>query len=152
MNWSEYSRFVGDVFGAPLALEGLIAFFPRINLHRSVDFRLTRLPKSLHLAAIWIVAIAVNLSAFFIITANSFMQHPVGTHYNPETKRAELADIWELFGNNTGIAAFWHAVTASFLVAGTFVAAVCAWWMVRSRATPRLGRCFARERSWDAGW
>jgi len=136
MNWSEYSRFVGDVFGAPLALEGLIAFFLESTFIGLWIFGWTRLPKWLHLSAIWIVAIAVNLSAFFIITANSFMQHPVGTRYNPETKRAELADIWELFGNNTGIAAFWHAVTASFLVAGTFVAAVCAWWMVRSKASP----------------
>ncbi|MFN8088329.1 MAG: cytochrome ubiquinol oxidase subunit I [Mycobacterium sp.] len=142
MNWSEYSRFVGDVFGAPLALEGLIAFFLESTFIGLWIFGWTRLPKSLHLAAIWIVAIAVNLSAFFIITANSFMQHPVGTRYNPETKRAELADIWELFGNNTGIAAFWHAVTASFLVAGTFVAAVCAWWMVRSRATPEARTMF----------
>jgi cytochrome d ubiquinol oxidase subunit I len=82
------------------------------------------------------VAIAVNLSAFFIITANSFMQHPVGTRFNPATRRAELQSIAELFTNNTGVAAFWHAVAASFLVAATFVAAVCAWWMVRAKGSP----------------
>jgi cytochrome d ubiquinol oxidase subunit I len=136
MNWSEYSRFVGDVFGAPLAMEGLVAFFVESTFIGLWIFGWDRLPKWLHLASIWLVAIAVNLSAFFIITANSFMQHPVGTRYNPQTKRAELLSIWELFTNNTAIAAFWHAVVASLLVAATFVAAVSAWWMVRSKDQP----------------
>nr|MDT0523219.1 cytochrome ubiquinol oxidase subunit I [Streptomyces sp. DSM 41633] len=82
---------------------------------------------------IWIVALAVNMSAFFIIAANSFMQHPVGAKFNPETGRAELTSIVGLFTNNTAIAAFSHAVAGAFLTAGTFVACVCAWWMVRSR-------------------
>ncbi|AQT80334.1 cytochrome ubiquinol oxidase subunit I [Mycolicibacterium litorale] len=136
MNWSEYSRFVGDVFGAPLALEGLVAFFLESTFIGLWIFGWSRLPKWLHLTSIWLVALAVNLSAFFIITANSFMQHPVGTRFNPATGRAELDSITELFTNNTGVAAFWHAVTASFLTAATFVAAVCAWWMVRAKATP----------------
>ncbi|WP_179472380.1 cytochrome ubiquinol oxidase subunit I [Mycolicibacterium vinylchloridicum] len=136
MNWSEYSRFVGDVFGAPLALEGLVAFFLESTFIGLWIFGWTRLPRWLHLTSIWLVAIAVNLSAFFIITANSFMQHPVGTRYNPATGRAELQSITELFTNNTGVAAFWHAVAASFLVAATFVATVCAWWMVRSKGAP----------------
>lgn len=133
MNWSEYSRFVGDVFGAPLAMEGLAAFFVESTFIGLWIFGWQRLPRWMHLASIWLVALAVNASAFFIISANSFMQHPVGTRYNPETKRAELVSIWELFTNNTAIAAFWHAVVASLLVASTFVAAVCAWWMVRSK-------------------
>src|SRR5882762_4758274 len=95
MNWSEYSRFVGDVFGAPLAMEGL--------------------------------------AAFFIIAANSWMQHPVGARYNPETGRAELTSIVALFTNNTATAAFSHAVTGALLTAGTFVAGVCAWWLLRAR-------------------
>lgn len=136
MNWSEYSRFVGDVFGAPLALEGLVAFFLESTFIGLWIFGWTRLPRWLHLTSIWLVAIAVNLSAFFIITANSWMQHPVGTRFNPQTGRAELQSIVELFTNNTGVAAFWHAVTASFLTAATFVAAVCAWWMVRSKGSP----------------
>jgi cytochrome d ubiquinol oxidase subunit I len=136
MNWSEYSRFVGDVFGAPLAMEGLVAFFVESTFIGLWIFGWDRLPKWLHLTSIWLVALAVNLSAFFIITANSFMQHPVGTRFNPQTKRAELVSIWELFTNNTGIAAFWHAVVASLLVAATFVAAISAWWMVRSKDQP----------------
>ncbi|WP_067968560.1 cytochrome ubiquinol oxidase subunit I [Mycolicibacter icosiumassiliensis] len=134
MSWSEYSRFVGDVFGAPLAMEGLAAFFFESIFIGLWIFGWTRLPRLVHLACIWVVAIAVNVSAFFIISANSFMQHPVGAHYNPVTKRAELDSIGALLTNNTGIAAFTHVVVGSWLTAGVFVAAVCSWWMVREPA------------------
>jgi cytochrome d ubiquinol oxidase subunit I len=133
MNWSQYSRFVGDVFGAPLAMEGLAAFFFESTFLGLWIFGWSRLPRLVHLACIWIVAIAVNVSAFFIIVANSFMQHPVGAHYNPATRRAELDSITALLSNNTARAAFSHAVTGSLLTAGTFVAAVSAWWLVRSQ-------------------
>ncbi|KZS63741.1 cytochrome BD ubiquinol oxidase subunit I [Mycobacterium kansasii] len=136
MNWSEYSRFVGDIFGAPLAMEGLMAFFFESTFLGLWIFGWSRLPRLVHLACIWIVAIAVNVSAFFIISANSFMQHPVGAHYNPATKRAELNSITALLTNNTAIAAFSHTVTGSLLTAGTFVAAVSAWWLVRSNTAP----------------
>jgi cytochrome bd ubiquinol oxidase subunit I len=137
MNWSEYSRFVGDIFGAPLAMEGLVAFFFESTFIGLWIFGWTRLPRLVHLACIWIVAIAVNMSAFFIIAANSFMQHPVGARYNPDSGRAELNSIVDLFTNNTAIAAFTHAVAGAFLTAGAFVAGVCAWWMVRSRSDTR---------------
>ncbi len=132
MNWSEYSRFVGDVFGAPLALEGLVAFFLESTFLGLWIFGWERLPKLVHLATIWLVAIGVNASAFFIIAANSFMQHPVGARYNPERGRAELTSIWELLTNNTALAAFPHVVAGALLTAGTFVAGVAGWWMVRS--------------------
>ena len=132
MNWSEYSRFVGDVFGAPLALEGLVAFFLESTFLGLWIFGWERLPKLVHLATIWLVAIGVNASAYFIIAANSFMQHPVGAVYNPETGRAELTSIWELLTNNTALAAFPHVVAGAFLTAGTFVAGIGGWWMVRS--------------------
>ncbi|MGV0634764.1 cytochrome ubiquinol oxidase subunit I [Mycolicibacillus trivialis] len=142
MNWSEYSRFVGDVFGAPLALEGLAAFFVESTFIGLWIFGWSRLPKLVHLACIWMVAIAVNLSAFFIIAANSFMQHPVGAHYNPETGRAELHSIMALFTNNTAQAAVSHTVAGAFLTAGTFVAAVCAWWMVKDPAADDARRMY----------
>jgi cytochrome d ubiquinol oxidase subunit I len=132
MNWSEYSRFVGDIFGAPLAFEGLIAFFFESTFIGLWIFGWGRLPRWLHLACIWIVAIAVNVSAFFIIAANAFMQHPVGTRFNPRSGRAELTDFGALLTNNTAIWAFLHTVTASLLTAGAFVAGVSAWLMVRS--------------------
>ncbi|MBY4209765.1 cytochrome ubiquinol oxidase subunit I [Rhodococcus fascians] len=131
MNWSEYSRFVGDVFGAPLALEGLVAFFLESTFLGLWIFGWSRLPKLVHLATIWLVAIGVNASAFFIIAANSWMQHPVGATYNEETGRAELTDIWALLTNNTALAAFPHAVAGAFLTAATFVAGISGWWMVR---------------------
>ncbi|TXI55062.1 cytochrome ubiquinol oxidase subunit I [Mycolicibacter arupensis] len=133
MNWSEYSRFVGDVFGAPLAMEGLAAFFFESTFIGLWIFGWGRLPRLVHLTCIWVVAVATNVSAFFIIAANSFMQHPVGAHYNPETRRAELDSIAALFTNNTAQAAVSHAIAGAFLTAGAFVAAVGAWWMVRSR-------------------
>jgi cytochrome bd ubiquinol oxidase subunit I len=135
MNWSEYSRFVGDVFGAPLAMEGLIAFFFESTFIGLWIFGWERLPRLVHLGCIWVVAIAVNLSAYFIIAANSFMQHPVGTHYNPEKGRAELTSIVAMLTNNTALAAFTHVVAGSLLTAGAFVAGICAWWMIRSKGT-----------------
>ena len=139
MNWSEYSRFVGDVFGAPLAMEGLAAFFFESTFIGLWIFGWNRLPRLVHLACIWIVAIAVNISAFFIIVANSFMQHPVGVHYNLETHRAELTSITALLGNNTARAAFTHTVSGSLLTAGTFVAAVSVWWLMRAQKNPDSG-------------
>ncbi|HJT92231.1 MAG TPA: cytochrome ubiquinol oxidase subunit I, partial [Mycobacterium sp.] len=99
-------------------------------------FGWSRLPRLVHLACIWVVAFAVNASAYFIIAANSFMQHPVGARFNPQTGRAELVDFGALLTNNTAIWAFLHAVTGSFLTAGAFVAGVSAWLMVRSHRRP----------------
>jgi cytochrome d ubiquinol oxidase subunit I len=131
MAWSEYSRFVGDVFGAPLAMEALAAFFVESTFLGLWIFGWDRLSKKVHLACIWLLAIATNLSAFFILAANSWMQHPVGTVYNEATGRAEMESIWAVLTNPTLLAAFPHTITASFLVAGTFVCGVATWWMVR---------------------
>ncbi|NOK38610.1 cytochrome ubiquinol oxidase subunit I [Corallococcus exercitus] len=132
MNWSEYARFVGDVFGAPLAMEALAAFFIESTFLGLWIFGWKQLPRGLHLASIWLVAFAVNLSGYFILAANSFMQHPVGAHFNPATGRAEMTDILAVLTNNTALVAFPHTVTSAFLVAGTFVAGICGWLMVRS--------------------
>ncbi len=131
MNWSEYSRFVGDVFGAPLAMEALAAFFVESTFLGLWIFGWDKLPKKIHLACIWAVAIATNLSAYFILAANSWMQHPVGTVFNMETGRAEMVDIWAVLTNSTLLAAFPHTITAAWLTAGTFVAGIAGWWMVK---------------------
>src|SRR5690349_22721278 len=133
MNWSEYSKFVGDIFGAPLAFEGLVAFFFESTFIGLWIFGWQRLPKAVHLACIWVVAFGVNASAFFIIAANSFMQHPVGAVFNPQSGRAELVDFGALLTNNTAIWAFFHAIAGSLLTAGAFVAGISAWLMVRER-------------------
>ncbi|WP_297083264.1 cytochrome ubiquinol oxidase subunit I [uncultured Demequina sp.] len=135
MNWSEYSRFVGDVFGAPLAMEALAAFFLESTFLGLWIFGWDRLPKKVHLATVWAFAIGSMLSAYFIIAANSWMQHPVGAEYNPETGRAEMTDIGAVLTNNTTLVAFPHVIATAFLVAGTFVAGIAVYWMVRhSRA------------------
>lgn len=131
MTWASYSRFVGDVFGAPLAMEALAAFFVESTFLGLWIFGWDKLNKKLHLAMIWLVAIAVNLSAFFILAANSWMQHPVGVRYDAETGRAEMTSIVKVLTNSTLWAAFPHTVTAAFLTAATFVCAIAAWWMVR---------------------
>jgi cytochrome d ubiquinol oxidase subunit I len=139
MNWSEYSRFVGDVFGAPLAMEGLAAFFVESTFLGLWIFGWDRLPKRVHLACIWATALAVNLSAYFIIAANSFMQHPVGVRFNADRGRAELKSIWDVLFNNTALWAIPHTIAGAFMVAGTFLAGIGGWWMVR------------RARAGDAG-
>ncbi|MFC8599151.1 MULTISPECIES: cytochrome ubiquinol oxidase subunit I [unclassified Isoptericola] len=135
MAWSEYSRFVGDVFGAPLAMEALAAFFVESVFLGLWIFGWDRVSKKVHLAAIWLFALATNLSAFFILAANSWMQHPVGTIYNAETGRAEMESIGAVLTNSTLWAAFPHTITAAFLTAGTFVCGIAAWWMVRLART-----------------
>ena len=132
MNWSEYSRFVGDVFGAPLAIEGLAAFFLESTFLGLWIFGWDRLPRTLHLATIWVAAVGTWLSAYFILAANSFMQHPVGVRYNAVRGRAELVSIWRLLTNNTALATFPHTIAGALVVAGTFVDAIATWWAVRA--------------------
>ena len=138
MNWSEYSRYVGDVFGAPLAMEALIAFFLESTFLGLWIFGWDRLPRSVHLATIWMLALGSTLSAFFIIAANSWMQHPVGAEFNPETGRAEMHDIVAVLTNNTALVAYPHVISTAFLVAGTFVAGIAVFWMVKKARTNPL--------------
>jgi len=133
MNWSDYSRFVGDVFGAPLAMEGLLAFFLESTFLGLWIFGWDRLPKGLHLATIWLAAAGTAFSAYFILAANAFMQHPVGFDIDPETGRAVLNNIFTVLFQNTALIAFFHTLAASFLVSGAGVAAVAAWMIMKNR-------------------
>src|SRR4051794_20289057 len=135
MNWSDYSRFVGDIFGAPLAIEGLLAFFLESTFLGLWIFGWDRLPKRLHLACIWLAAIGTVLSAYFILAANSWMQHPVGSVVNDATGRAELRDFGAVLTNSTAVGAFLHTITACFVTAGMFVLAISAWHLLRGRHT-----------------
>jgi len=134
MNWSNYSRFVGDIFGAPLAIEGLLAFFLESTFLGAWIFGWDRLPKKIHLATIWLASIGTLLSAYFILAANSFMQHPVGYEYNPTTGRAELNDIVAVLTQKTATTAFFHTITSAFLVAGALVAGISAWLLTKNRS------------------
>ena len=131
MNWSDYSRFVGDVFGAPLAIEGLLAFFLESTFLGLWIFGWDRLPKRLHLATIWLASIGTLLSAYFILAANSWMQHPVGYAVNPVTGRAELKSIGAVLTNSTTLVTFPHTITACFLTGGAVLLAVSAWHLKR---------------------
>lgn len=133
MNWSEYSRMVGDVFGGPLALEALIAFFLESVFLGVWIFGWGKVPGWLHTTSIWIVAVATNISAYFIIVANSFMQNPKGAVYNPETGRAELNDIATLLFNKTAFFGYLHAAAGAFLTGATFILGVSCWWLIRAR-------------------
>ena len=131
MNWSDYSRFVGDVFGAPLAIEGLLAFFLESTFLGLWIFGWDRLKPALHLACIWLAAIGTVLSAYFILAANSFMQNPVGFTMNEEAGRAELTDFWAVLTNPVVLITFPHTIFACFMVGGAFVAGIAMWQMMR---------------------
>jgi len=133
MNWSDYSRFVGDMFGAPLAFEGLFAFFFEATFIGLWIFGWDKLPQKLHLATIWCTAIGSILSAYFIIAANAFMQNPVGYVYNAETNRAELTDFWALLTNPVALAAFPHTIFGAFMFAAGVVISVSAWHLARKQ-------------------
>ncbi len=131
MNWSAYSRYVGDIFGAPLAIEGLAAFFLESTFLGLWIFGWDRLKPKVHLATIWLVAIGSTASAYFILAANSWMQHPVGYKLNPVTHRAELTSIGQILTNSTLIRAFGHTIAAALLTAAMLVLGVVAWHLRR---------------------
>ncbi|MFE0150801.1 cytochrome ubiquinol oxidase subunit I [Nonomuraea sp. NPDC059007] len=131
MNWSSYSRFVGDVFGVPLALEALLAFFLESTFLGLWIFGWDRLPKKIHLACIWVVAVGSALSAYFILAANSFMQWPVG--YKLGAGRAELTDFGAVLTNKVVLAAFPHTIFGAWLSGGAVLLAVSAWHLARGR-------------------
>jgi cytochrome bd ubiquinol oxidase subunit I len=133
MNWSAYSRFVGDIFGAPLAVEGLLAFFLESTFLGLWIFGWERLSPRLHNACIWVVHIGTLFSAYFILAANSWMQHPVGYTYNKQAGRAELHDFFAVLFNKVQLATFPHVITAAYLTGGAFVVGVSFWSMVRNR-------------------
>ncbi|WP_203335939.1 cytochrome ubiquinol oxidase subunit I [Nocardioides limicola] len=133
MNWSDYSRFVGDVFGAPLAIEGLLAFFLESTFLGLWIFGWDRLPRAVHAACMWLVHIGTLFSAYFILAANSWMQNPVGHTYNPETGRAELTDFAAVLFNPVQLVAFPHVVAACYMTGGAFVLGVSGWLYLRNR-------------------
>ena len=129
MNWSEYSRYVGDIFGAPLAIEGLMAFFLESTFLGVWIFGWDKLPKKLHLVTIWLAALGSNLSAIWILLANGFMQHPVG--FELEGGRAVLVNFWALAGNPRGWFLVWHTLSSGLVTAAFFMLGISAWHLVR---------------------
>lgn len=139
MAWSEYSRFVGDVFGAPLAMEALIAFFAESTFLGLWIFGWKKLPPKLHLATLWAAVIGATISAYFIIVANSWMQHPVGIEF--VDGRPRMNDIWAVLTNNTAILAYAHVITGALAVAASFLIGI-AWyhlWLRRKNGIDTVG-------------
>ncbi|MEV5382932.1 cytochrome ubiquinol oxidase subunit I [Streptomyces sp. NPDC052721] len=133
MNWSDYSRFVGDIFGAPLAFEALIAFFFESTFIGLWIFGWDKLPKKIHLACIWMVSIGTVLSAYFILAANSWMQHPVGYKIDKARGRAELTDFWAVLTQNTALSQAFHTLSAAFLTGGAFMVGISAYHLARKK-------------------
>ncbi|ARK23044.1 MULTISPECIES: cytochrome ubiquinol oxidase subunit I [Sporosarcina] len=131
MNWSAYSRFVGDIFGAPLAVEALLAFFLESTFIGIWIFGWNKLPKKLHLACIWLVSIGTVMSAFWILAANSFMQNPTG--YVLQNGRAEMNDVVAVLTNEKLWVAFPHTIFGSFATGAFFVVGVSAWYLIKKR-------------------
>jgi len=132
-NWAYYSHYVGDIFGAPLAIEGLMAFFLEATFVGLFFFGWNRLSRTGHLAVTWLVALGSNFSALWILVANSWMQNPVGAHFNPQTMRMELSSFTEVLFNPVAQSKFVHTVSAGYVTGSVFVMAIGAYYMLRGR-------------------
>jgi len=131
MNWSYYSHYVGDIFGAPLAIEGLMAFFMEATFVGLMFFGWEKLSRVGHLVVTWLVAIGSNFSALWILIANGWMQNPVGAEFNPMTMRMEMTSFFEVVFNEVAQAKFVHTVSAGYVTASVFVLGVSAWYMLK---------------------
>jgi cytochrome d ubiquinol oxidase subunit I len=134
-NWSNYSWFVGDIFGAPLAIEGIIAFFLEATFISIMFFGWNRVSRKTHLLSTWLVFVGSSLSAFWILVANAWMQYPVGMEFNPETVRNEMVDFWAVALSPVTYNKFLHTTFSCWAVGGSFVAGVASWYLLKKRHT-----------------
>ena len=132
-NWSNYSWFTGDIFGAPLAIEGIIAFFIEATFVAVMYFGWDKVSKRFHLASTWLTGIGAAISAIWILVANSWMQHPVGMEFNPDTVRNEMVDFWAVAFNPVAISKFFHSWFSGWMTGAIFVIGVSCWYLLRKR-------------------
>ena len=132
-NWSNYSWFVGDIFGAPLAVEGILAFFLESTFVAVMFFGWNKVSRKFHLVSTWLVAVGASLSALWILVANAWMQNPVGMIFNPETARNEMVNFWNVLFNEVAAGKFLHTISSGFLNASMFVLGISAWYLLRKR-------------------
>lgn len=142
-NWSYYSQYVGDIFGTPLAIEGLMAFFLEATFVGLFFFGWERLSKVQHLVVTWLVALGSNFSALWILIANGWMQYPIGAEFNPDTLRMELTSFAEVFFNPVAQVKFVHTVSAGYVTAACFVLGISAWYLLKGRHVAFARRSFA---------
>ena len=132
-NFSNYSWFVGDIFGAPLAIEGILAFFMEATFFAVMFFGWEKVSKRTHLVATWMTGIGAAISAIWILVANSWMQHPVGMEFNPDTVRHEMVDFWALVLNPVAISKFFHSVFSGWMTGAIFAIGVSCWYLLKKR-------------------
>ncbi|HOY39244.1 MAG: cytochrome ubiquinol oxidase subunit I [Bacteroidales bacterium] len=132
-NWSNYSWFVGDIFGAPLAIEGIMAFFMESTFIAVMFFGWNKVSKKFHLASTWLTAIGANLSALWILVANGWMQFPTGMYFNPDTARNEMVNFWDVFLSPVAVNKFLHTITSGYIVASLFVIGISSYFLLRGR-------------------
>jgi cytochrome d ubiquinol oxidase subunit I len=132
-NWSNYSWFVGDIFGAPLAIEGIMAFFLESTFIAVMFFGWNKVSKKFHLLSTWLVAIGASLSALWILVANAWMQYPVGMQFNPDTARNEMVSFWDVLLSPVAVNKFLHTISSGYILASIFVIGVSAWFLLQKR-------------------
>ncbi len=132
-NWSNYSWFVGDIFGAPLAVEGILAFFLESTFFALMFFGWNKLSKKMHLLSTWFVAIGSNLSAFWILVANGWMQYPVGMRFNPESVRNEMVNFFDVALSPFAVSKFAHTIASGYVISSLFVVGISAWFILKNK-------------------
>ena len=132
-NWSNYSWFVGDIFGAPLAIEGIMAFFMEATFIAVMFFGWGKVSKKFHLTATWLTALGANIAALWILVANSWMQYPAGMAFNPDTARNEMVSFWEVLFSPLAVNKFLHTTTSGYMLAAIVVIGISAWYMLKKR-------------------
>lgn len=132
-NWANYSWFVGDIFGAPLAVEGILAFFMESTFFAVMFFGWDKVGKKFHLLSTWLVAIGSNLSALWILVANGWMQYPIGMEFNPDTVRNEMINFWDVLLSPVAVTKFLHTIGSGYVMAALFVVGISAWYLLKGR-------------------
>ena len=132
-NWSNYSWLVGDIFGAPLAIEGIVAFFMESTFVAVMFFGWKKVSAGFHLVATWLTGLGATLSAWWILVANAWMQYPVGCEFNPDTMRNEMVSFWEVALSPFAVDKFLHTVISAWIVGAVFCVAVCCWYLLKKR-------------------
>jgi cytochrome d ubiquinol oxidase subunit I len=135
-NWSNYSWFVGDIFGAPLAIEGIVAFFMEATFIAVMFFGWNKVSKKFHLASTWLTVIGATISALWILVANAWMQYPAGMSFNPDAGRNEMLDFWAVALSPVAIYKFIHSVLSAWIVGGAFVVGIGSWFLLKKRDVP----------------
>jgi len=134
-NWSNYSWFVGDIFGAPLAIEGILAFFMEATFVAIMFFGWDKVSKGVHLASTWLTILGATISAYWILVANAWMQFPAGMHFNPDTVRNEMESFWAVILSPVAINKFFHTVVSGWILGGIFVVGISSWFLLKKRET-----------------